>query len=234
MILKITNHCRMGCNHCFHDCLPNNEHMTKETFEKALEKIKEIKPKVLLVSGGEPTDHPNYIEYIEKIKELGIVFYVLSNGMFIEEKPELIELATYQITNDERYYPKRIKWSGHRNIIHINELRKIEAIGRAKGRLDSTSIAPNCYNLRAIFRAKKGLKKTIQMLEGELSKFCSSLIDWNGEIKIGELGCCESIGSVYNTIPELEYKLYNSDIRGCNKCDKVKLLYKVHFDQLER
>ncbi len=26
----------------------------------------------------------------------------------------------------------------------------------------------------------------------------------------------------------------NSDIRGCNKCDKVKLLYKVHFDQLER
>ena len=27
MILKITNNCDMGCTHCFHNCLPNGEHM---------------------------------------------------------------------------------------------------------------------------------------------------------------------------------------------------------------
>ena len=37
MILKITNHCDMGCTHC----LPNGEHMSEENFYLALEKIKD-------------------------------------------------------------------------------------------------------------------------------------------------------------------------------------------------
>lgn len=232
MILKITNNCNMGCTHCFHNCLPNGEHMSDENFYLALERIKELNPQVLLVSGGEPTSHPMFEKYIEEIKKLGIVFSVLSNGEFIEKRPELLDLCLYQITNDDRYYPRKIKKVEHKNAIYIDKLIKMESLGRAEGKYESNSIAPNCYNLRVIFKREMNITKTINVMERTLNKFCSILINWNGEINIGELGCCESIGDVSENLGMMEYRLFNSNIRNCNNCGKVKLLTKIHMNQL--
>jgi hypothetical protein len=69
-------------------------------------------------------------------------------------------------------------------------------------------------------------------MERTLNKFCSILINWNGEINIGELGCCKSIGNVSENLGMMEYRLFNSNIRNCNNCGKVKLLTKIHMNQL--
>ena len=66
----------------------------------------------------------------------------------------------------------------------------------------------------------------------QFNKFCSILINWNGKINIGELGCCESIGNVNEDLGMMKYRLFNSKVRNCDSCGKVKLLTKIHMNQL--
>lgn len=66
MLLKITEKCSMGCTHCMNDSKPTGKHMDEKTFHDAVEFL--IKHKVfngILISGGEPTEHPQFVEFIE-------------------------------------------------------------------------------------------------------------------------------------------------------------------------
>lgn len=229
MIIKITNNCRMECSHCFQESIPgNNMHMDVKTFKNAIRLANQIKTNILMISGGEPTDHPEFKRFIKIAKDNfhGLQVLVLSNGMFIEEKPELIELVQYQITNDKRYYPKRIKTVEHKNLIYVDTLRKLEAQGRAKGKFKETTVlAPNCYNFRSVFNKYGDVVKTLAVVQTVLHKFCNILVEWTGAIKLSELNCCEIIGDVESSsIESLNEHMKNSDITKCNRCDKWKLL----------
>lgn len=238
MIIKITNNCRMGCSHCFQNSIPGDDmHMDVATFKNSIRLANMLDTKVLMISGGEPTDHPQYERFIKIAKDNyhGMII-VLSNGMFIEENPTLIELVNYQITNDKKYYPKSIKVVEHPNLYYFDSVRKIEPYGRAKGKFEGTfSSGPNCFNFRTMFRERLDMKKALRMTQMVLHKFCNILVEWNGDIKLSEIGCCEVIGKVVNAnIESLNEHMMNSDIRKCNNCDKIKLLNPIHLAQLEK
>lgn len=61
MILMITNKCRMNCSHCMNFSSNDGQHMKVDVIGKSLEFIKEIKPNMLIISGGEPTEHPLFL-----------------------------------------------------------------------------------------------------------------------------------------------------------------------------
>lgn len=57
----------MGCSHCLENATPDGEHMSSETFKKVLNFMERINPTVVLITGGEPTDHPEFFEYMEQL-----------------------------------------------------------------------------------------------------------------------------------------------------------------------
>jgi MoaA/NifB/PqqE/SkfB family radical SAM enzyme len=50
----------MGCLHCIHDCKPEGEDMSLETFRKALKLVEDRGGGPITLGGGEPTLHPEF------------------------------------------------------------------------------------------------------------------------------------------------------------------------------
>jgi len=133
MILFITNKCRMGCTHCLNNCELKGEDMPFETLKDTVAYIKKEKLRIrtVIISGGEPCDHPDLFRMLDILaKELRVNAYgkpvavtLATNGMFLTPKKgkttnEQIKafsdkLLSYenlsiQITNDTRFYPGKL------------------------------------------------------------------------------------------------------------------------------
>lgn len=64
MLIQITNHCTMNCPHCMQNSTPNGNHMTEEVFRKTLEFGAWSGCWRYNISGGEPTEHPLFEEFM--------------------------------------------------------------------------------------------------------------------------------------------------------------------------
>lgn len=60
MLIQITNHCTMNCPHCLQNSTTNGNHMTEEVFRKTLEFGAWSGCWRYNISGGEPTEHPDF------------------------------------------------------------------------------------------------------------------------------------------------------------------------------
>lgn len=65
MLIQITNTCTFGCPHCLQDSGPTPQHMPLGLFKNALILSKMAKCQFLMISGGEPTDHPDWENYLD-------------------------------------------------------------------------------------------------------------------------------------------------------------------------
>lgn len=136
MIIQLTTHCSEGCKHCFADCTPDDNHMSWDVLYKTIEYIKGLpiaemevftgskmglRPVNLIVSGGEPTEHPEYEDMIVEIAtELPYCNIILeTNGQWyytdkgkqrMRKVLELSQLGMVLCTSDHRYYPNYNKF----------------------------------------------------------------------------------------------------------------------------
>lgn len=60
MLIQITNHCTLHCPHCFQNSTENGNHMTEDIFRRALEFGAWSGCYMYNISGGEPTEHPDF------------------------------------------------------------------------------------------------------------------------------------------------------------------------------
>lgn len=240
MILDVTNRCQMGCSHCMMNSTMRGEHMSMSILGKAFDFIKKVNPTVLLLSGGEPTLHPNILDIIEYallVLKNPKKITLLSNGLFFEENQELAEKILskgiyIQVTNDKRFYPRDVKVPTHKNVYLENTLRVVDSFGRAKSNnlkeIDTLfqRKAPHCFN--AVSVAKSGYAKNlieINSILEQYQKFCSLRIDVNGDIGIGESNECLTIGNVSIDDEYTSFnKLKNINIINCNKCGLIDRL----------
>lgn len=95
MNLILTTGCNKGCSFCF--ASQNRQEygintMDIDTFNILLDKIEqEEKPHIKLL-GGEPTIHPNFIEFLDEIEKRKIPTTIISNFLFSDKvKNRLIE-----------------------------------------------------------------------------------------------------------------------------------------------
>lgn len=65
MLIQITNHCTMNCPHCMQNSSENGQHMSEEVFRKTLEFGMWSGAWLYNISGGEPTEHPDFVHFIE-------------------------------------------------------------------------------------------------------------------------------------------------------------------------
>lgn len=83
MLIQITNTCRMGCPHCFDDATPEPNHMSMETFAKALDFSEMIGVRAIVISGGEPTENPEWSEMISGAADRFQSVSVPTNGAWL-------------------------------------------------------------------------------------------------------------------------------------------------------
>lgn len=228
MLVRLTNNCTMNCSHCMVDASENGEHMDFELFKEVLKFNKQYDPMVLLISGGEPTEHPQFLEILEHLKmynnKIGRVL-ILSNGLFLHDEiftdSILAAGIDFQITNDRRYYPKRIKEKKHPLLTYEYSIHGVSPFARAlKNKLTIERRAPHCFNFRSMSLHNDTFKNTILGLRSRFY-FCTPSISVDGSITMGETPFCHRIGNIYTNVDTLFYNLINS---SCDRCGLSKNL----------
>lgn len=102
MLLSLTHKCNFRCVYCFNgsaDCVQNE--LSTEEWLAVVRQMDEMGVLRAVVSGGEPTMHPGYIEIVRELKRRGILIDFCTNGSVIsEELLDLLEGENVQFSLD--------------------------------------------------------------------------------------------------------------------------------------
>lgn len=239
MLLRITDYCTMGCNHCMINANVDGYHMGIDTYRNSLKFIRRYEPSIL-ISGGEPTEHPRFIEYVILALEMnfpkdGII--ILSNGMFLNDDNytrKILDMGIkIQITNDPRYYPKRVEKINHPLITYEDKLRQISPFGRAlENNIPITQQYPGCFNLRSVAGSSSTFEETIRTLRLVANRFCTPSINIDGFISAGETPFCRHIGTIYSSGHDLMINLKRLLCDQCGLDQNLTGEFKTKWDTL--
>ena len=258
MLIKITKKCSMGCSHCINDAKPVESHMSEATMNSVLDFIIENEIyQNLVVSGGEPTEHPDFMNFmvkfitrlktdprtISKYKTITIA----TNGMWCidhyNETKSIVDMndnytaVFFQVSTDKRFYPKMIDTKSEifnlRNVILCEDcVTALYPQGRARN-MEYNAKASKCYNVRAICKQlyMKGndikFSDIVHSLQS-VNKICTPAIHYNGGIGLGESDLCPIATSIYDTNEDIVNKILNFKCDGCQFInDKLPLMYQL-------
>lgn len=246
MLIRVTNKCNMWCNHCFMEGLTKDEHhMTLETFKETLDFADRAGVVVLLISGGEPTLHPQILDLLDAALSYkdGDRFPIIitTNGTVFDDNPvlgrKLLKLAKpdgkvfLQVTNDARYYPRELKFDktildGTRSIF-VDKIAGLYPCTRiAEQGLSPTVKTPSCFNLRSLTRTQ-GLNAAMQFLDLGMGRHCIPSVNIDGTLRAGEADWCHRIGKVTDPVHKVETSIRK--MKGCNSCDRLHNLDRKHL-----
>lgn len=223
MLVKITTQCRMGCSHCMEDAQPNGRHMPISVFKQVLELHVQHGFPFLMLSGGEPTEHPDFVRIAKAARLFSPVALVMSNGLWLHDGrcEEYLSLGIrFQIINDPAYYPVRVEPVKHKNIVVFAEklIAPVSPIGRAKkNNLQTGRISPLCFNFRSCIHHLNDFRTAVGYLR-HLGRMCTPSITVDGEIVAGESRFCSPMGNLNSSMDELTK---NAKALRCSRCGLV-------------
>lgn len=87
--IEPTSRCNIVCRTCMRNTWDETMGaMTKSTFERVIDGLREIQPKptVMFAGIGEPTSHPHIIEMVRRVKQLGCTVEITTNGTMLNER----------------------------------------------------------------------------------------------------------------------------------------------------
>lgn len=222
MILCITSKCKMGCSHCLHDCKPEGVDIALETLKDAIDFIKRIGSVIILVSGGEPTEHPQFFDIMEiLITEFGRKRLVISStGDFFKDAKYSYRMkklnVKVQVTNDPRYYPRPVENFDKSWVLYEDDIRTLTSQGRAINEKPIGKTTISCFNSRSIgcgINAQK-FSQIVHIPESK-NKFCCPLVSPDGNVFLVESLLCTSIGTIHDSDGALINNLRNLKCRNC-------------------
>jgi hypothetical protein len=212
--------------------VPNGSHMSMEMFVKALDFIDRNKFMFVMLSGGEPTDHPQFCEFVKTAKaKLGsepLRVLVLSNGLFWaneRRREEYLALnVNFQIINDPEYYPIRVDRIDHPRVLYDDKIMApITPLGRAitlSRKPKASRMSPLCFNLRSATRQLKDFQKAVLLLR-QAGKMCTPSIKEDGAIVAGESCFCHYLGHVESSNVELTNRVMDMKCNVCGLVDNL-------------
>lgn len=242
MLLQVTNRCRMGCPHCLNDANPYAPHMTEETCRNAVSFAKDSGNLMLIVSGGEPTEHPRLFDLCRIVSESGIAFSICSNGMFmgdpkkewtVEKIAKLKGFCGGQIYTNPKWYrlhsqtmrkweSSKGKWESLRLFLDTTDIRGMQDIGRAKNCPEAMAEAENspyhnsclvaCTTLAQVVSSHEFFRVMLMQ-----HRFCTPLIDFAGNVHMSESCLCPSCGNVNTDTYDMLW-LKMRKFRPCGGC----------------
>ena len=248
MMIKITEHCSMGCTHCMNNATPNNKHMDFDTFKKAIDFQRKYGGPFVLITGGEPTEHPEFerflgyaLTYLKSFNN--VLITVTTNGIWLQNHKRFVHDLQYyygnaimfQVTSDKRYYPTLIDLSlpvfNYDNVVVCDEIEHIYPQGRAiDNNLEWESKCSKCFNVRAITNQVeiKDLSTIIGIMALK-AKFCTPHISIDGHIKLGESDLCPNCSHIDKTHDEIINDILNF---RCDKCNIINSKLPENYKKL--
>lgn len=229
----------MGCPHCMQNSTEDPQHMSMEAVKRTLEFAEWSHAFAILISGGEPTEHPQFFEIAEMFSKFPIVA-IISNGDFISDPDktakmkELLKRDNYsiQITSIAGIYPRQVDLGALQQLPHIaihTEGINMLSLGRAATSPKYSEIAKtsagttSCASTALIF-AQMQFHFALKNMEMR-GKMCHPLIDWKGNLHVSESWLCPSFANIFEDFTSIADKAHNW--RPCGKCaDYQKLLKK--------
>ena len=239
MLIKVTNHCAMGCSHCLENSTVRGTHMGRALFQKAIEFCARIEGlawaqgyTAILLSGGECTDNPELPDLIQDVFDFGLLPIVLSHGLWLndpvlrskllrEDWPEL----RFQITNDPRFYPKAPPRVDDPRIGYVDSLTVMTQQGRFKDKTHPEvplRRGPSSFNIRSLTRSYGDVRLALAHMRALAltgrSGHCSPSISADGTLVAGESNECFPIGNVDSTPEEITKALIRMK---CDRCHRA-------------
>lgn len=239
MLVKATDQCSMRCTHCLENSLPDTgRHMTWETFRLALEctaRVEGLARRVtgynlLLLSGGECTEHPRILDMIDCAIQAGLLPVLISNGLFLADPVLSGEILSrglmVQVTNDARFYPRQPRRIDHPKVTYVDALSAYIRLGRGKSlNPQSTDLParkyPGSFNLRSLVHAYRDVRLALvdhraRALTGAFGGHCTPTISWDGAFVVGESRFCSAVGTVDSSPEEITAGILG--MGSCNRC----------------
>jgi len=85
--LELTTYCNLRCKFCFSKSgKPRKNEMETSEIKRVIRQLKEMEVLSVFLTGGEPTLHPDFIEIVNYIYNLGLDCFVLTNGTQLSEE----------------------------------------------------------------------------------------------------------------------------------------------------
>jgi len=81
--ISITNYCERKCEFCYRLSNQKGKHMTLEDYKMIVEQAQKMGVLQIALGGGNPNQHPNFIEILQITREYGIVPSYTTNGQGI-------------------------------------------------------------------------------------------------------------------------------------------------------
>ena len=240
MLIQITNRCHEGCRHCLQNSQPDGPHMTEAVFRRALAFGKFLKCSVYVISGGEPTEHPQFYEFCKMLDKAidndeKAAFTVTSNGMWYPEQSDMVaKLSRLKHFVGMQVYTNQ-QWYKDYDFIMQNK-DKIEAVGKvtvdtaplfmqdlgrarwddeAQEAVKSNPYHMSCLNGHLLFRQISPLYR----LKGFAREgmMCKPLVDFRGNVHLSESCNCPSFG---NVLTDLHMDIFRElqTAQPCYKC----------------
>lgn len=204
------------------DCSkPNEPHASLELLPYVANFYRFLNPHILVISGGEPTTHPDFAIICEYFASKGIPFAITSNGSWVfngEERKQfehVVRLPNFvgaQIYTDKRFYKSYNKIKEHKeyfeSLPHVvfedtNLGMAMQDLGRAKiyepaqKIIDEQNHTMSCVNCTLIARQSKNIDSFRKNMRQALNRvFCKPLVDVNGNVHMSESWLCPSVGNV--------------------------------------
>lgn len=136
MLIQITNNCVENCPHCMQDSNPEGKSMSIQTFKKAISFGAYLGVHFFVITGGEPTRHPEFMKImyildheLDTLMSLtgeNLLFTICSNGLWLRDekfKNEWLKFADHashimdsQVYTNKLYYKdyQFVKYHGRR------------------------------------------------------------------------------------------------------------------------
>ncbi len=133
-IWNFTNRCNLSCLHCYSKAdLDAIDTLSTEDIMHTLDKFKENGVKFLIFSGGEPLTRKDLFEIAARCKELGIITYLSTNGLYVNSHnaQKIIDTFNYigiSIDGSEKThdYFRGLKGSFHESMKAVKLLNSFE------------------------------------------------------------------------------------------------------------
>lgn len=244
MLIKLTDRCSMMCPHCMEDARPDGEAMiSREVLARAVTFGRSLGCRVFTLSGGEPTEHPNFrnlCAYLDgRLRAMNGMFTICSNGMWLKDKDKtddvkaVLRLPTcmgMQVYTHRRWYREYDYVMAHRSDYEAIEKVKFDPddtiwmqdLGRARHSEDAqreVAASPyfmSCLNATLVARQAEQPQMFGSMLEMR-GQFCRPQVDALGGVHLSESRLCLSVGNVVSDDPEQIYQRMRRQ-QPCGQC----------------
>ena len=83
--ISITNYCEKGCGFCYRASNPAGNHMQLQEYKRLMIQAKKARVLQIALGGGNPNQHPDFINILKETREYGMIPSYTTNGQGMTE-----------------------------------------------------------------------------------------------------------------------------------------------------